>query len=227
MSNAKNLIIGEFPSAPGEQYHRLAIRQARLELNRFEQGRARGGPTQSSVSKPCPVSVRLGGMNDKHTRLWPALVFAAFCLIGFGAREAIGTVYGAAEARDLLEALSRAGLYLGSAIATASATTLALMLTLIGMLRRIETDFDRKTYKQVARIAKLSTATLMISFLVLLAFTLPIGEFENLPRGWYNYLYTVLFALTVLLVALAAASVTIVFMTIRSIISHITPGEDV
>tara|TARA_B100000678_G_scaffold289465_1_gene300079 strand:- start:289 stop:789 length:501 start_codon:yes stop_codon:yes gene_type:complete len=166
-------------------------------------------------------------MEDKHTLLWPTLAFAAFCLIGLGARQAIGTVYGAAEARDLLEALSRAGLYLGSAIATASATTLALMLTLIGMLRRIETDFDRQTYAQVSRIAILSTITLMIAFLVLLAFTLPIGEFENLPSDWYNYLYTALFALTVTMVALAAASVTIVFMTIRSIVAHITPGDEV
>ena len=166
-------------------------------------------------------------MDSKHTLLWPALSFSVFCLIGLGAREAIGTVYGTAEARDLLEALSRAGLYLGSAIATASATTLALMLTLIGMIRRIDTDFDRQTYKQVTRIAMLSTGTLMISFLVLLAFTLPMGEFENLPKGWYNHLYTALFSLTVVMVALAAASVTIVFMTIRSIVAHITPGEDV
>ena len=101
------------------------------------------------------------------------------------------------------------------------------MLTLIGMIRRIETDFDRQTYKHVSRIAVISTATLMLSFLVLLAYTLPIGEFENLPNGWYNYLYTGLFSLTVLMVALAAASVTIVFLTIRSIVTHITPGNEV
>ena len=166
-------------------------------------------------------------MSNDRPILWPALVFSIFCLIGLAAREAIGTVYSAAEARDLLQALSRAGLYLGSAIATASATTLALMLTLIGMIRKIETDFSRATYKQVSRIAILSTATLMLSFFVLLAYTLPIGEFENLPRDWYNHLYTVLFALTVVMVALAAASVTIVFMTIRSIVSTITPGEEV
>ena len=166
-------------------------------------------------------------MSSKRSIAYPVVTFSIFCLIGLGARQAIGTVYGAAEARDLLEALSRAGLYLGSAIATASATTLALMLTLIGMIRRIDTDFDRQTYKQVTRIATLSTLTLMLSFLVLLAFTLPMGEFENLPKGWYNYLYTALFSLTVLMVALAAASVTIVFMTIRSIVSHITPGDEV
>ncbi len=166
-------------------------------------------------------------MNNKRSIILPALSFTIFCLIGLAAQKAIGSVYGAAEARDLLEALSRAGLYLGSAIATASATTLALMLTLIGMIRRIETDFDRQTYKHVSRIAVISTATLMLSFLVLLAYTLPMGEFENLPSDWYNYLYTALFSLTVLMVALAAASVTIVFMTIRSIVIHITPGDEV
>ncbi|MEL7689414.1 hypothetical protein [Citromicrobium bathyomarinum] len=166
-------------------------------------------------------------MSSKRSIIYPVLSFTVFCLIGLAARQAIGSVYGAAEARDLLEALSRAGLYLGSAIATASATTLALMLTLIGMIRRIETDFDRQTYKHVSRIAVISTATLMLSFLVLLAYTLPMGEFENLPSGWYNYLYTALFSLTVLMVALAASSVTIVFMTIRSIVMHITPGDEV
>ena len=50
-------------------------------------------------------------------------------LVGFVGREAIGQVYGSAEAIQLLDALSRAGLYLASAIATASATTMALMLT--------------------------------------------------------------------------------------------------
>ena len=43
---------------------------------------------------PCAAT----GMNNKHTLLWPVLAFSTFCLIGLGAREAIGTVYGAAEA---------------------------------------------------------------------------------------------------------------------------------
>ena len=161
------------------------------------------------------------------THYWAWVGAVATLALAGSAFYAVGQVYSDAKAIDLINQLSQAGLYFGSAIATASATTLALMLTLIGMIRRIETDFDRKTYKQVTRIAVLSTATLMISFLVLLAFTLPIGEFENLPKGWYNYLYTALFALTVGMVALASASVTIVFMTIRSIVSHITPGDDV
>ena len=84
----------------------------------------------------------------------------------------------------LIESLSRAGLYLGSAIVTASATTLALMLTLIGMMRRMESEFDDTTYRGIELIARLATASLMFGLLVLLAFTLPVGEFEELPAAF-------------------------------------------
>lgn len=154
-------------------------------------------------------------------------VFFAVALIGFGARWAIGSVYGAAEASQLLGALANAGLYLGSAVATGSATTLALMLTLLGMLRKMDEDFDRATYRSVDLIARLATASLMTSLLLLLAFVMPVGEFEQLPRDWYTLLYDLLFAGTVLMVALLATTVTVVYGTIRRVVGRITPGEDV
>ena len=160
-------------------------------------------------------------------KIWPILAFLLFAAIGYGAREAIGSVYGAAEARDLLEALSRAGLYLGSATATASATTLALMLTLIGMLRKLDTDFDKETYRRVTLNASLATASLMMSLLVLLAFVLPVGEFDELPAGWYTMLYEVLFAGAVIMVGLLAATVMVTYLTVRRVVGQITPGENV
>ena len=162
-----------------------------------------------------------------RSRLWPLSAFLLICLIGAGARLAIGDVYSAAEARELLEALSRAGLYLGSAIATASATVLALMLTMIGMLRRMDEDFDREAYTNVDLVAKLATASLMMSLVVLLAFVLPVGEFEELPTGWYTILYDALFAGSVLMVALIAATVVMIYRTLQRIMQRITPGEDV
>lgn len=162
-----------------------------------------------------------------NNRIWPGVVFFAICAIGYGARQAIGTVYSAAEAIQLLEALSRAGLYLGSAIATASATVLALMLTLIGMIRRMDKDFDGEAYKNINLVAKLATASLMMSILVLLAFVLPIGEFEELPASWYKNLYEVLFAGCVLMTGLIAATVVMIYLTLLRVMEKITPGEDV
>lgn len=158
---------------------------------------------------------------------WPILTFAVIALLGYGARQAIGTVYGAAEAVDLLDALSRAGLYLGSAIATASATTIALMLTLIGMIRRMDQDFDRLAYRNVELVARLSTITLLIALLLLMAFSLPIGQFDELPKGWFETLYNGLFAASVVMVGFAGSTVVLIYTTLVKVIAKITPSDSI
>ncbi|WP_340586543.1 hypothetical protein [Erythrobacter alti] len=162
-----------------------------------------------------------------RNHLWSTGTFFAVCAIGYGARRGIGTIYSTAEATQLIEALSRAGLYLGSAIVTASATTLALMLTLIGMIRRMEKDFDTETYRDVDLIARLATASLLISLMVLLAFTLPVGEFEELPQDWFIHLYNGMFAACVIMVGLVAATVSVLYRTVRRVIVGITPGDEI
>lgn len=147
--------------------------------------------------------------------------------VGFSARNAIGSVYSAAEAIVLLDALSRAGLYLASAIATGSATIMALMLTLIGMIRRMNEDFDSQAYRNIELIARLATANLLISLLLLMAFVFPVGEFEDLPNKWFDTLYDALFAACVVDISLAAAMVVLIFTTTRRVISKITPGDEV
>lgn len=158
---------------------------------------------------------------------WPLFTLIATCLIGYGARSSIGTVYSAAKAVDLLNALSRAGLYLGSAVATASATIIALMLTLIGMIRRMDADFDHNAYRDVAMVARTSTLTLLVALFLLMAFALPIGEFEELPAEWFENVYNGLFAGTVLMVGLSAATVVLIYTTLMRVLTKITPGEDV
>ena len=147
--------------------------------------------------------------------------------LGVVGRQAIGTVYGTAEAVDLLNALSRAGLYLGSAIATASATTIALMLTLIGMIRRLDEDFDRLAYRNVALVARLWTMTLLTALLLLMAFTLPIGQFDDLPSGWFETLYNGLYAASVCMVGLAGSTVVLIYTTLVTVIAKITPSDSV
>lgn len=148
-------------------------------------------------------------------------------LVGFAARQAIGTIYSSGEAVALLESLSQSGLYLGSATATASATTLALMLTLIGMVRRAEQRFEDRIYRNIEHVSSLSTASLFLSLILLLALVFPVGEFEDLPADWYPMLYQGLFGATVVLVALLAATVTMLYRTVRQVIAHITPGDEV
>ncbi|KLE35256.1 hypothetical protein [Aurantiacibacter luteus] len=162
-----------------------------------------------------------------RNHVWATVVFALICVLGFAARRAIGRVYSSAQATDLIEALANAGLYLGSAIVTASITTLALMLTLIGMIKRMDAEFDTQTYRNIDLIARLATASLMIGLVVLLAFTLPVGEFDEMPDDWFVRLYDGLFASCVVMVGLVGATVTVLYRTLRRVIELMTPGEDV
>ncbi|MEQ8410867.1 MAG: hypothetical protein RIC51_11270 [Erythrobacter sp.] len=161
----------------------------------------------------------------RKNRLWPLAAFLAVAALGWGAHAAIGGVYSGAEARQLLEALSRAGLYLGSAIVTGSATTLALMLTMVGMIDRLETEFNREAYENVNMVAKLATGSLLLALIVLLAFTLPVGEFEDMPERWFQVLYDALFAGAVAMVGMMAATVVMIYLTLRRVLAAVTPGD--
>lgn len=154
-------------------------------------------------------------------------MFMIVAIAGAGARIAIGKVQPGAEVLQLIERLTDAGLFLGSAIATASATTLALMLTLIGMIRRADHQFDTEVYKDVARIARTASLAMFVSLILLLMLAFPVGEFERFPAEWYPTLYEILFVTTVGSVGLMAATVALLYQTVRRVIAGITPGDDV
>ncbi|MBW4330176.1 hypothetical protein KY084_04715 [Stakelama sp. CBK3Z-3] len=160
-----------------------------------------------------------------NTRNWAWIGAVATFLLAAGAYYAVGQVYSDAKAIDLINQLSRAGLYFGSAMATASATTLALMLTLIGMAHRAEAEFGPDFYRNIYRISRLATATLLGSVVLLLLLTLPVGEFQGLSDMWFIWLYRVLFALIGTLSALLVATVLLVFTTVRDVIINITPSD--
>ncbi|MEE4289049.1 MAG: hypothetical protein V2J14_06745 [Erythrobacter sp.] len=158
-----------------------------------------------------------------------AVISAAGAIVALGAigRWANGAIYSSLEARELIEALSGSALYLGSAIAGSAATTLALMLTLLGLVRRLNEDFDKDMYRRIDQIAVLSTGLLGGSVVMLLMMTLPIGEFENVPVTWFAILYEVLFWLVVALSAALLALVMLLYTAIRTLIANITPGDEV
>lgn len=162
-----------------------------------------------------------------HIGKWSTGSGAIIVLIGFAAWLSIGTVYSAAEAKELIGALSSTGLYLGSAIATASASTLALMLTLIGLTNRSDNDFDNGVYQRISRVSVLSTAALIGSVLLLLMLVLPVGEFDEMPSGWYAGFYNVVFATVSLVSGLLVATIVELFLTIRRVLRAITPTEDI
>lgn len=147
--------------------------------------------------------------------------------MAIGSRFLVGAVYSQADAVQLIESLARSGLYLGSAIATSSATILALMLTLLGLTRKMDTDFDKEVFVRIDRIGLLSTIGLCGALGMLLILTLPVGEFDQLPKRWFPILYNVLVGITGILTGLLISTVLLLFTTLRRVISRVTPTDDV
>lgn len=160
--------------------------------------------------------------------VWTALIAAsAVLIVGTGGHFANGAIYSALHAREMIEALSSPALYLGSAIAGSSATTMALMLTLLGLVQRVDSEFDQSMYKQVYRISLLSAFLLGGSVIMLLLMTMPIGEFDEVPTAWFPTLYNILYWLVVILSAMLVAMVALLFSAIRTLITKVTPHDDV
>lgn len=157
---------------------------------------------------------------------WALVSGAGIILFGTFARLSIGGVYREQQAVRLIESLANAGLYLGSAVATASATTLALMLALLGLTKRSDNDFDAGVYRRISDISLYATLTLIMSIILLLILVMPIGEFDSMPEKWFPIMYDVLFATTVLVCATLVATITQLFSTIQLVISNVTPERE-
>ena len=159
---------------------------------------------------------------------WTAVI-AAGCVVaggvGVGGQFASGSVYSALHAREMIDALSTPALYLGGAIASSSATTMALMLTLLGLVRQVDSEFDQSLYRRVYWISLLSAFLLGGSVIMLLLMTMPIGEFDEIPQGWFPALYQVLYWLVVSLSAMVVAMVALLFTATRTLIGKVTPHD--
>ncbi len=137
----------------------------------------------------------------------------------------VGSIYSGAKAVELLQSLQTSSLSFGAAIAKSSATILALMLTLLGMTDKLDTNFDRAFYGSIKLIGLLSTLTFIGSVLLLLGLSLPVGEFKNIPGWWYMLLYYAISALNGLLAGLIIIGVLVVFDTIIVLIKKLAPSN--
>lgn len=146
--------------------------------------------------------------------------------IALGSRFLIGSVYSGANAMELIEALARSGLYLGTGIATSSATILALMLTLLGLTRRMDQEFDAEVYKRINWVGLLSTLSLCAALILLLLLTLPVGEFSELPEHWYPMMYNILVVYVGVLTGLLITTVLLLFTTLRHVGAKIRPSRE-
>lgn len=136
----------------------------------------------------------------------------------------VGSV-GDFQALRLIEATLETTRFLTSSAIAAGATTLALILTLLSINLTTEIDFTNSHYRRVNYITRLSVVMIVLSTLVLIAVTVPIGEVEE-ASDYYAALYYVLALTTSLVGASVVATALLIAETIKGLITMTQPEED-
>lgn len=129
------------------------------------------------------------------------------------------------EAKELIKS-SIIGLNtLCNTIVLASATILALMLTLLGVSSGTNSKLKNEHYLHIMQIAKLDTAIFIASLLFFLMFNLPVTESENIPSNWFSIIYYITIAISAILSAALIVVVLMLYNTIINIIKIIGLGK--
>ncbi len=129
------------------------------------------------------------------------------------------------EARLLLEGMLPSIRFLCSAVMTATATVLALMLTLLSFSNTQSARLKSAHYDRVRQIAQMDSVTFAAALVLLLLVSVPLAESSEVPASWYTIVYYV----TVLYTAgLGGALIVIVLMlyhAVTDLIGVIHPTE--
>jgi lysylphosphatidylglycerol synthetase-like protein (DUF2156 family) len=103
-------------------------------------------------------------------------------------------------------------------IGLASATILALLLTVLGISSGAKSKLKKDHYLHILQIAKLDTVVFVSSLISFLLFNLPVTQSEALPNDWFSIVYYLsLFISSVL----SAALIVVVLMLYNTIVNII------
>lgn len=115
---------------------------------------------------------------------------------------------------------SLAGMHtLCNTISLASATILALLLTVLGISSSSKSKLKKDHYRHILQIAKLDTIVFVASVITFLIFNLPITESDNVPYNWFNFVYYISLAISSILSSLLIMVVLMLYNTIVNIIN--------
>lgn len=132
----------------------------------------------------------------------------------------VGHISGS-EGLRLVEAMLPSVRFLCIAVMTASATILALMLTVLGLSRNAPSPLRSSHYKRVEQVALLDSITFVLATLLLLMLTIPIGESVAFSAEWYTTMYYVLLVVSSLLGGMLISVVLMIYGTVRDLVEAI------
>lgn len=151
------------------------------------------------------------------------LLAACIALVG---QWFIGRIYSGDEARFLIAAMLNSALFFGASVVTASATILALMLTMLSLTDQSKIDFDKVFFHRIEQIGVMTTVSLASSILLLLFLSIPVQESKSVPTHWFTTIYYILIISLALLAGLLVTVVLMLLNAIRSLIENVQPDDE-
>jgi hypothetical protein len=136
----------------------------------------------------------------------------------------VGQIYSGTEARRLLEAVVPSSRAVGTSVVGASATILALMLTMLSLGRHATSRLEATFFKRIERIGLLSTIGMSAGILLLLLLNIPLQESQELPGSWYTIVYYALIASTAGVSGLLIAIVLMLYNAMQTLVKVLRAG---
>ena len=138
-------------------------------------------------------------------------------VIGLGA-FIVGNVSGY-EAKQLLEVSLDGVNKLCNTVVLASATILALLLTLLSISSSSDSKLKKKHYLNVKRVAQLDTIIFIVAMISFVLINIPITESDDVPTHWYITFYYISLGISSLLSGALISVVLMLYNTISNIIN--------
>ena len=130
------------------------------------------------------------------------------------------------EAKHLLK-VSLSGLnMLCNTIVLASATILALLLTLLSVSHGSQRALKKRHYKQVLGIAKFDVILFISTLILFQFFNIPIAESNNVPTSWFDAIYWVTLGSSSMISGMMITVILMLYNAVTNLIAIIGLGED-
>lgn len=137
-----------------------------------------------------------------------------------------GQIYGNNEALSLLTSLQKSSLYYASAIATASATILALMLTILSLTQVYKGDPRKETFTRLHAIAAFCVFGFIGAVILLFIISLPVEQFDGIPNAWFSSIYYTICIWNGMLAGHMISTILILRDTATQLIGDLSPDYD-
>lgn len=129
------------------------------------------------------------------------------------------------EARRLLEAIMPSIHFLSSSIMMASATIMALMLTLLSLSQGANTPLRPVHYHRIQQIGFMDALAFIGSVILLMVVSIPLNESQEVAPDWYVSIYYVILIFAAALGGIVVTVVLSLYNIITSMIYLISPEE--